>query len=181
MMNSGRIFRQGSAFLLASALCMVAPIVADDSALTEYEAGKRFGEISVRFLIELTKKNMSGAAAIEKEKEVFRRDPQIDWLQGMYDGFVKQDIQVLAEEAGLDQQGIAHAYVFYFSMKYGLEQGLKALRGEAVIESDGEAFYASAAQAVYNDSSEEKIEELKESFYYLSIELQELAGAQAVG
>lgn len=179
MIKAGNISRIANASLLVGLLFASQLLPADDAALSDYDAGKRFGELSVRFMAELTKKNLKEAGNIEKERALFRRDQQLDYAKGIFDGLMGQDMSVIAKEAGLDQQGTAHLYVFYYSMVYGIEQTIKAMNGETPAESDGEELYVRAAQAAFNDGSKEKVEELKESFYYLSVEMQELAQAAA--
>lgn len=175
MIACGTISRMANTTLLVGLLFISQSLLAEDAALSNYDAGKRYSELTVRFIVELTKKNVPEALNIEKDRALFRRDQQLDYAQGIFDGFMGHDMNAVVKEAGLDEQSIAHAYVFYYSMVYGIEQAIKEMNGESPVESDGEEFYVKAAQAAFNDSSQEKVEALKESFYYLSVELQQLA------
>lgn len=178
MMISATISRTSSLFLTVGLLLLPALALAiDGAASADYDAGKKFGESTARLVVEYAKKNLEGIVAIEEERSTFIRSNQIEWMQGVYDGLIAQDVPAIATAAGLDQQGAAHACIFYYATLHGLEGALKTARGETAVEASEEEFYVKAAQAAFNDSSEERIEELRGSFYYLSLELHDLAQA----
>lgn len=172
------ISRTSTLFLTVSLLFLPSLTLANDGSVSsDYDAGKRFAESTGKLVVEYAKKNLEGIVAIQEERSTFLRSNEIEWMQGVCDGLIAQDIPALAAAAGLDQQGAAHACIFYYATLGGVEGALKTFRGETPVEAAEDEFYIKAAEAVFNDSSEERIEELKGSFYYLSLELQDLAQA----
>lgn len=155
--------------LLIGLMLMPACVFAEN--VSEYESGKKFGELTVSYFMHIGKKDFQAALEIEKERAEVQTVMQSDWVQGMHDALAEADMKFLMVSEDLSDQEIAHAYVLYFTVLCSLESALKVFKGEAPAEI-GDEIYARAAQAAYGDSSEEVVEDLKESFYYFAEELQ---------
>lgn len=140
--------------------------------LSAYEKGKQFGQLTAQYFIEVAKKNRAGMVALDEERMPLRDEAKAAWFQGAYDGVRTVNYASLIADAQLQQNEISCAYVMYFSTLIGIENAMIASGSQIENplfpglspEEQGNVMFTKAAQAQYNNSSDEKVAAVKEAF-----------------
>lgn len=160
-------------------LSCVSLIAGDSPTLSDYDTGKKYSELRVKFIIECIKKNTVGA--IEARNALQKHSPregitvtrkgmasgknQNEWVQGAYDALVGHDLRALSVAEGFEKLQMVQLFSLYYRERAELELFLSIMNGTAFdyheIMSAGND--ANVLHEVTGEADAEMVQALKKS------------------
>jgi hypothetical protein len=176
-------------FLMFLSVVFIGSSWLDAAELSLYEKGTQFGQLTARYFVQLAKKDKKGIAEIDQNRVLVSAGDQAncDWTQGAYDAYSTADINGLITAAELKQDEKSCAYIMYYSALLAIEKSVISLGGhvekplfaDVKNEADGAIIFVKAAEAVYNNSSDESVAAVREAFdMFICFELQGLSSQE---